>query len=67
MNQGKPVLLAIFDLSAAFDIVDHNCTFLGWKTGFVWIILQYFRLYLEQISQRVSVHGILSDAHFIVL
>ena len=51
IEQGKNVLLVVLDLSATFDAVDHNVHFPRLKDMFD----------LEQRSQRVSVHGILSD------
>ena len=45
IDQGKPVLLIFLDLSAAFDIVDHN----RFKDmfGLLGKALELFRSYLE--------------------
>ena len=66
MSQSKPVILVLLDLSAAFDTVDHNVLFsrLKYIFGLSGKVLEWFRSYLEQRSQRVSVHGILSDVQF---
>jgi len=58
----------LLDLSAAFDTVDHNVFFsrLKDKFGLSDRVLGWFRSYLEQRSQRVSVHGILSGIHFVL-
>ena len=63
IDQSKPVLLVLLDLSAAFDTVDHNIHFsrLKYMFGLSGEVLEWFRFYLGKRSQRVSVHGILSD------
>ena len=68
IDQGKPVILVLLDLSAAFDTVDHNVLFSRLKDmfGLSGRVLEWFRSYLEQRSQRVSVHGILSDIQFLL-
>jgi len=69
IDQGKPVILVLLDLSAAFDIVDHNVLFSRLKDmfGLSGRVLEWFRSYMEKRSQRVSVHGVLSDIQFLVL
>ena len=64
IDQGKPVILVLLD--TAFDTVDHNVLFSRLKDmfGLPGKVLEWFRSYLEQRSQRVSVHGILSDIQF---
>ena len=68
IDQGKPVILVLLDLSAAFDRVHHNVLFSRLKDMFCLSgkVLEWFRSYLEQRSQRVSVHGILSDIQVFV-
>jgi len=61
IDQGKPVILIPLELSAAFDTVDHNVLFSRLKDmfGLSGKVLEWFRSYLEQRFQRMSVHGIL--------
>ena len=68
IDQGKPVILVLLDLSAAFDTVDHDVLFSRLKGmfGMSGKVLEWFRSYLEQHSQRVSVHGILSDVQLLL-
>ena len=68
IDQGKPVILVLLDLSAAFDTVDYNVLFSRLKDmfGLSGKVLECFRSYLEQRSQRVSVRGILSDVQFLL-
>ena len=67
-DQGKPILLVLLDSSAAFDTVDHNVLFCRLKDmfGLSGKVLEWFRSYLEQRSQRESVHGILSNVQFLL-
>jgi len=67
-DQGKPVTLVLLDMSAVFYTVDPNCTFL-WVQNILCLsrkVVERFQTYLEQFSQRVSVHGILSDVQFLL-
>ena len=64
IDQGKSVLFVLLDLSAAFDTVDHNVLSSRLKDMFG-LSVEWFRSYLEQRSQRVSVHGILSDIQLV--
>ena len=68
IDQGKSALLVFLDLSAAFDTVDHNILFSKLKDmfGVSGKVLEWFISCLEQCSQRVSVHGILSDIQFVL-
>ena len=68
-DQGKHVLLVLLDLSVAFDAVDYNVLFSKLKDMFCLSgkVVEWFRAYLEQRSQRVSVHGILSDNSVFVI
>ena len=63
IDQGKPVITVLLDLSAAFDTVAHNVLFTRLKDMKV---LEWFRSYVEQGSQIVSVHDILSDVQFLL-
>ena len=68
IDQGKPVLLVLLDPSAAFDKVDHSVLFSRLKDmfGLSGKVLEWFRSYLEQRCQKVSVRGIVSDAWFLL-
>ena len=56
------------DLFVAFDTVSHNVRISRLKDTFDLSgkVLGWFRSYLEHHSQRVSVHGILSDVQFLL-
>jgi len=68
INQYKPGLLVILDLSVVFDTVRHNVLFSRLKDMFCLSgkLLEWVQSYLEQHSQRVSVHGILSTVQFLL-
>jgi len=68
IDQGKPVILVLLDLPAAFDTVEHNVLLSRLKDmfGLSGKVLEWFRSYLEQRSQKVSVHGVLSDIQFLL-
>ena len=59
----------LLDLSAAFDTLDYNVLFSRLKDmfGLSGKVLELFQSYLEQRSQKVSVHGILSTFIFCYL
>jgi len=67
IDQSKPVILVILDLSAVFDTVDHKIYFSGLKDmfGLLSKVPEWLRFYLEQCLQRISVHGILSEVQFL--
>jgi len=62
------MILVLLDLSAALDTVDYSVPFSRLKNmfGLSGKVLEWFRTHLEQRSQRVSVHGILSDIQFLL-
>ena len=68
VDPARPVIHVLPDLSATLDIVDHNALLSRLKDvfGLSDRVLEWFRSYLEQRSQRVSVHGILSDVQFLL-
>jgi len=68
IDKGKPVLLVLLDLSAAFDKVDHNLLYSRLKGMFSLSgkVLKWCQPYLEQCSRRVPFHGILSDVQFLL-
>jgi len=67
IDQGKPVILVLLDLSAVFDTVNHNARFSRLKDmfGLSDKVLEWFLSYLEQCSLRLSVHVILSDVQLL--
>jgi len=68
IDQGKPVLLVLLNVSAAFGSVNHNVFFSMLKDTFCLRgkVITLFRSYLEKRPQRVTVHGILSDGRFVL-
>jgi hypothetical protein len=62
-DQHKAVVLVLVYLYAAFDTVDHSVLFSRLKVTFDLSgnVLDWFKSYLGQQAQRVSVHGFLSD------
>ena len=68
IDQGRPRLLGLLDLSAPVDRVDVNETFSMLKDMFCVSgnVLRWFQSYLEQRSQRLSVHGMISDLQILL-
>ena len=63
IDQWKVTILVLLDLSAAFDTVDHNILLqrLHTRFGISGTALDWFKDYLANRRQRVSVNGSLSD------
>jgi len=59
IDQGKPAICVLLNLSAAFDTLDHFALFsrLAEMFGLSGKVLEWFRSYLEQRPQNVSVRG----------
>ena len=67
MDRGQITLLGMFDLSAAFDTVDHAKLLkrLDVSFGIRGNALNWFASYLSGRSQQVSVHGILASSFYL--
>ena len=65
MEQQKVTILVLLDLSASFDMVDHNILLhrLNTRFGISRTALDWFKYYLSNRRQRVSVNGSLSREH----
>ena len=63
IDQSKAVVLVLLDLHAAFDTVDHGVLFsrLEQMFGLVGKVFEWFRSYLKERSQRLSIQDALSD------
>ena len=63
IDQNKVVLLVLLDLSVAFDIIDHELLInrLSSRLGLSGCVLDWFRSYLKNRSQRVKLDNVLSD------
>ena len=65
MNSQRVTLLALLDLSSAFDTIDHNALLerLSSKFGFHGKVLNWFSSYLSGRSYRVMLNGTSSDKY----
>ena len=63
LDEGKFLVLVLLDLSAVFDIIDHDILLyrLHHVFGIQGTVLSWFRSYLTYMFQRVSIQSILSD------
>ena len=63
IDQSKAVVLVLLDLPAAFDTVDHGVLFsrLEQMFGLAGKVFEWFRSYLKERSQRLSIQDALSD------
>jgi hypothetical protein len=63
MNEQHVSLLVLLDMSAAFDTVDHRILLerLSSKFGFTGGASSWFHSYLSQRSQRIAIHGTVSE------
>ena len=66
INTQKCDFLVMFDLSAAFDTVNHNIllTRLNEEFGISGVAEEWFKSYLANRDQRVSINGLLSAERF---
>ena len=63
IDQHKVVFLELLDLSATFDSIDHELLInrLSSRLGLFGCVLDWFRSYLKNRSQRVKLDNVLSD------
>ena len=63
IDSGKVVLLVLLDLSAAFDTVDHDTLIelLAKRIGITGTALEWFKSYLNERIQSVTIDGVDSD------
>ena len=63
IDQHKAVLLVLLDLSATFDTIDHELLInrLSSRLGLSGCVLDCFRSYFKNRSQRVKLGNVLSD------
>ena len=68
VDKGCGVCLILLDLSAAFDTVDHTilCTFLENHIGLGGHALDFFKSYLADRTQCVSVKGVMSEMNRLI-
>ena len=67
LDRGQIALLSMFDLSAAFDTVDHSILLRRLKISFGirGAALEWFSSYLTGRSQQVSVHNVMAVSVFL--
>ena len=65
MDEGKCTILALLDLSAAFDTVDHNILLRRMQNvyGVDETALLWFKLYLKNRTHKVCIKDTLSERH----
>ena len=63
LSKGKPTALVLLDLSAAFDMIDHDTllTCLSTRFGFTGTIVRWFTKYLLDRFQCVKIGSVISD------
>ena len=63
LSKGMPTALVLFDLSAAFDTIDHRTLLscLSVRFGFAGSVLKWFRPYLQDHFQSVKIGSAVSN------